>query len=74
MAPALLSQNSKVRIGVIGCGWYGIVNINAAFEAGGVECVAVCDVDSDHLNTAANDYREAPRHQAENLLRLPRDV
>jgi predicted dehydrogenase len=44
---------SKIKIGVIGCGWYGMVDLNAAFKCGGVECIAVCDVDSDHLAAAA---------------------
>ena len=42
-----------LRLGVIGCGWYGLVNAEAAFKAGGAEVVAVCDVDSEHLQAAA---------------------
>jgi predicted dehydrogenase len=38
-----------LRLGLIGCGWYGGVDLKAAFEAGGVEVVALCDVDSAHL-------------------------
>ncbi|MFN8094742.1 MAG: Gfo/Idh/MocA family oxidoreductase [Vicinamibacteria bacterium] len=38
-----------LRIGVIGCGWYGGVVLDAAYRKGGVEAVAVCDVDSDRL-------------------------
>jgi predicted dehydrogenase len=43
----------KVKIGLIGCGWYGLVDVEAAFRAGGVEVASVCDVDSDHLKAAA---------------------
>jgi predicted dehydrogenase len=42
-----------VRLGVIGCGWYGMVVTEAAIKAGGVEVVALCDVDSEHLAKAA---------------------
>jgi predicted dehydrogenase len=42
-----------VRLGLIGCGWYGLVDVEAAFKAGGVEVLAVCDVDSEHLEAAA---------------------
>ncbi|MBP7636628.1 MAG: Gfo/Idh/MocA family oxidoreductase [Kiritimatiellae bacterium] len=44
-----------VKLGVIGCGWYGMVNVQAAFKAGAVDIVAVCDVDSEHLRIAAEE-------------------
>jgi predicted dehydrogenase len=40
-------------MGVIGCGWYGGVDMRAAYNAGGVEFTALCDVDSAHLDEAA---------------------
>ncbi|MEN6606608.1 MAG: Gfo/Idh/MocA family oxidoreductase [Bryobacteraceae bacterium] len=49
----------KIKIGVIGCGWYGMVDLKAAFKVGGVECAALCDVDSDHLSGAATDVEKA---------------
>ena len=42
-----------VRLGVIGCGWYGGVILDAAFKAGGVETVGLCDVDAEHLEKTA---------------------
>jgi len=44
-----------VKLGVIGCGWYGMVHVQAAFKAGAVDIVAVCDVDSEHLKSAAEE-------------------
>lgn len=44
-----------VRLGLIGCGWYGMVDVQAAFKAGAVDIVAVCDVDSEHLRLAADE-------------------
>ncbi len=44
----------KLKMGVIGVGWYGMVDAKAALKVGGVEVTAVCDVDSDHLNSAAD--------------------
>lgn len=46
-------EKGPIRLGVIGCGWYGLVVLQAAFKAGGVEAVALCDVDSDRLAQAA---------------------
>ena len=43
-----------LKLGLIGCGWYGLVDVEAAFKVGGVEVLAVCDVDSEHLQGAAD--------------------
>jgi predicted dehydrogenase len=48
----------KFKIGVIGCGWYGLVDLHAAFQVGGVECAALCDVDSEHLSSAAAEVEK----------------
>ncbi|MBI4875569.1 MAG: Gfo/Idh/MocA family oxidoreductase [Acidobacteria bacterium] len=55
-APA---QERKIRIGVIGCGWYGMVDLKAAFDAGGVDCVALCDIDTAHLDAAVAEAEKA---------------
>ena len=47
------AQDRRLKLGLIGCGWYGMVDLKAAFAAGGVECLALCDVDSTHLNDSA---------------------
>jgi predicted dehydrogenase len=49
------AQNRKIKIGLIGCGWYGMVITEAALKVGGVEVVAVCDVDSEHLKNSASE-------------------
>ncbi|HSA03832.1 MAG TPA: Gfo/Idh/MocA family oxidoreductase, partial [Candidatus Paceibacterota bacterium] len=46
-------QDRKLSVGLIGCGWYGMVDVEAALKAGGVEIVGLCDVDSDHLAKSA---------------------
>jgi len=47
----------KIRLGLIGCGWYGLVVTEAAFKAGGVEVIAVCDADNAHLVQAVDRIR-----------------
>ena len=49
------AQNKKLKIGLIGCGWYGGVITAAALKTGNVEVVAVCDVDSEHLKNSAGE-------------------
>ncbi|MEJ2705817.1 MAG: Gfo/Idh/MocA family oxidoreductase, partial [Sedimentisphaerales bacterium] len=44
----------KLRMGLIGCGGYGMTDVRAAFKVGGVEAIAVCDVDSQHLADSAD--------------------
>lgn len=52
-AGSLLAQNQTLRLGIIGCGWYGGVNARAAWKAGGAEIVALCDADTKHLEETA---------------------
>jgi predicted dehydrogenase len=52
------APDRKLRTGVIGCGWYGGVDARNALAAGGVEIVAVCDADSDHLKSFADDMEK----------------
>jgi hypothetical protein len=51
-------QERKIKIGLIGAGWYGMVIFRAALKAGGVEITAVCDVDSDHLNSSSDELEK----------------
>ncbi|HUX97634.1 MAG TPA: Gfo/Idh/MocA family oxidoreductase [Bacteroidales bacterium] len=52
------SQDRKLKIGLIGAGWYGMVDIKAALKTGGVDVVALCDVDSAHLNSSADEIEK----------------
>src|SRR5690606_11700161 len=44
-----------IKLGLIGCGWWGLIDAKAALKAGGVEIAAVCDVASAHLAKAAEE-------------------
>lgn len=59
-APGLLraAAADALRLGLIGCGWYGMVDLKAALKAGGVEVVALCDVDSEHLEKSAAEVEK----------------
>jgi predicted dehydrogenase len=52
------TEDRKLKLGLIGCGWYGMVDVEAAFKVGGVEVVALCDVDSEHLRSAADKVEQ----------------
>ena len=49
----------KLKLGLIGCGWYGRVDLNAAYQSGNVECTAICDVDTSHLAESAAQIEKA---------------
>ncbi len=51
-------SNRKIKAGLIGAGWYGMVDLTAALKSGGVEVIAVCDVDSAHLNSCADELQK----------------
>lgn len=48
----------KLKLGLIGCGWYGMVDVRAAFKAGGVEVITLCDVDEQHLADSAAEVEK----------------
>ncbi|MGB4292084.1 MAG: Gfo/Idh/MocA family oxidoreductase [Bacteroidales bacterium] len=51
-------ENRKIKAALIGAGWYGMVISTAAIKAGDVEFIGVCDVDSDHLKTGADEIEK----------------
>lgn len=54
----VLAEDRPLRLGVIGVGWYGMVDAKAALKVGGVEVAALCDVDSDHLDKSADELNK----------------
>ncbi len=52
------SQDRKLKIGLIGAGWYGMVITKAALNVGGVEVIGVCDVDSEHLKASVDELEK----------------
>ncbi|MBV9406126.1 MAG: Gfo/Idh/MocA family oxidoreductase [Acidobacteriaceae bacterium] len=42
------------RVGLIGCGWYGKIDLIRLIQVAPVEVVSLCDVDSNMLQNAAN--------------------
>ncbi len=53
------AESDKVlKLGVIGTGWYGMVDAKAALKVGGAEITAICDVDSEHLEAAAAELEK----------------
>jgi predicted dehydrogenase len=73
----LAAEGAKLKLGLIGCGWYGLVDVDAAFKVGGVELVAVCDVDRAHLEKAVAhvENKQGSKPQAfkhhQELLAMP---
>ncbi len=54
------APNSKVRLACIGVGGMGTGNLNSFLTDERVQVVAVCDVDSDHRNRAAETAKLKP--------------
>ncbi len=75
--PARSATERPLKLGLIGCGWYGMIDVEAAFKVGGVEVVALCDVDSQHLEDAAKkiEQKQSTRPKTfkhyEELLSMP---
>ncbi len=52
------AASPKLKLGLIGCGWYGMVDATAALKVGGVEVIAICDVDSEHLAKSGEELEK----------------
>lgn len=48
----------QLSLGVIGTGWYGMVDAKAALKCVGAAITAICDVDSDHLAKSADELEK----------------
>src|SRR5215472_1148846 len=51
---AFLADNKPPRVGLIGCGWYGKVDLLRLIQVAPVEVVSLCDVDKEALAKAAD--------------------
>jgi predicted dehydrogenase len=49
------AEGKTYRAGLIGCGWYGMVDLRHLMDIGPVEVVAMCDVDKKNLKDAADE-------------------
>ena len=59
----LADENQPLKMGVIGVGWYGMVDAKAALKVGGVDVTAVCDVDSEHLEQSVAELDKLQGHR-----------
>lgn len=53
-----VADDRRLKIALIGAGWYGMVITKAALKVGGVEVAGICDVDSDHLRSSADELEK----------------
>lgn len=58
------SPNETVRIGLIGCKNMGWSDLTSILTHSGVECIALCDVDSNVLNTRAAELEKKTGRKA----------
>lgn len=66
-ASQAFAADKKRRVGLIGCGWYGKIDLVRLIQVAPVEVVSLCDVDSQMLDRAASmiaarqDSKKRPR-------------
>ena len=64
---AALADGKRRRVGLIGCGWYGKIDLIRLIQVAPVEVVSLCDVDKQQLQQAAEiiahrqDSKKTPR-------------
>lgn len=52
--PSAYDETKKRRVGLIGCGWYGKIDLLRLIQVAPVEVVSLCDVDQRMLTEAAS--------------------
>ena len=52
------NQGEKIKIGMIGCGWYGIKLAKAVMNIDGFMLASLCDIDSKHLKSVADEVEK----------------
>jgi predicted dehydrogenase len=55
---ASAADDKKPRVGVIGCGWFGMVDLMRLMEVKPVEVVALCDVDQEMLKKKVEEVKK----------------
>lgn len=72
-----INQKDKVRIGMIGCGWYGIKLAKTVMTIDGFNLVSLCDIDSKHLKSVADEVQKGqgsrPKEYKDYQVLLDRD-
>ena len=70
------ADRPPMRVGLIGCGWYGKSDIFRLVQVAPVEIVSLCDVDKKMMADCARDGGGAPglQEEAADVHRLPRDA
>ncbi len=62
-----LADGKRRRVGLIGCGWYGKIDLIRLIQVAPVDVVSLCDVDKQMLPDAADiiahrqDSKKTPR-------------
>src|SRR5215213_2477405 len=56
------SLKEKLNVGMIACGGRGGANLRSVASTGMANIVALCDVDENGLDVAANDFPDARRY------------
>lgn len=53
-----VAANDKISVALIGCGGQGNADLKQMLKIDGVECLALCDVDAEHLAKTADDVEK----------------
>jgi predicted dehydrogenase len=67
-ATAPAADTKTYRAGLIGTGWYGMVDLRHLMDSGRAEVVAMCDVDKKMLQGAADEVTSRQRGEAPQLF------
>lgn len=73
-ASRVLGANDRIRIGLIGCGGMGRVDLRDSLKVKNIECIALCDIDDSQSSKVLKDVLEPASQKPELITRDFRKV
>ena len=67
--PGSVGANDKIRVGLIGCKGMGFSDLQAFLRNPEVECIALCDIDDEVLNSRAAETQKITGKKVKNLYK-----
>ena len=64
-----IGANDKIRVGLIGCKGMGFSDLQAFLRNPEVECIALCDIDDEVLNSRAAETQKITGKKVKNLYK-----
>lgn len=67
--PGSVGANDKIRVGLIGCKGMGFSDLQAFLRNPEVECIALCDIDDEVLNSCVAKLKKSQARKLKTYIK-----